>query len=95
MVNNKAAWLPEAHGQFEVRDGPEPLVGEYDVLIENKAVAINPGMVTAPWKWFKVGSLLRSVSGLEDSGLRCLCQEVPNRKSLKQGLKYDGVTNSP
>ncbi len=46
MVNNKAAWLPEAHGQLEVRDGPEPQVGEYDVLIENKAVAINPGMVT-------------------------------------------------
>ena len=58
MVNNKAAWLPEAHGRLEVRDGPEPQVGEYDVLIENKAVAINPGMVT-PLNWFKVGSLLR------------------------------------
>jgi NADPH:quinone reductase-like Zn-dependent oxidoreductase len=43
MVNNKAAWLPQPHGQLEVGDGPDPKVGDSDVLIENKAVAINPG----------------------------------------------------
>lgn len=42
--NNKAAWLPKAHGELEVRDGPEAEVGESDVLIENKAVAVNPGL---------------------------------------------------
>ncbi|KAF7504198.1 hypothetical protein GJ744_002617 [Endocarpon pusillum] len=42
MIHNRAAWLPEVRGQLEVRDGPEPEVGEFDVLIENKAVAINP-----------------------------------------------------
>jgi len=44
MVNNQAAWLPKPHGKLEVRDGPEAQVGENDVLIENKAVAVNPGM---------------------------------------------------
>jgi NADPH:quinone reductase-like Zn-dependent oxidoreductase len=43
MVTNKAAWLPRAHAQLEVGDGPEAQLGEKDVLIENKAVAINPG----------------------------------------------------
>jgi NADPH:quinone reductase-like Zn-dependent oxidoreductase len=44
MVSNKAAWIPKPRGQLEVGDGPEAKVGAYDVLIENKAVAINPGM---------------------------------------------------
>jgi hypothetical protein len=43
MVQNKAAWLDGARKPLEVRDGPEQKVGENDVLIENKAVAINPG----------------------------------------------------
>lgn len=55
MVNNKAAWLQKAHAQLEVRAGPEAQVGEYDVLIENKAVAINPGM-RLPGTDFCVGS---------------------------------------
>jgi len=44
MVSNKAAWISKPHEQLEVRDGPEAKVGAYDVLIENKALAINPGM---------------------------------------------------
>lgn len=47
MIYNRAAWIPQVHGQLEVRDGPEPQVGEFEVLIENKAVAINPGMMTS------------------------------------------------
>lgn len=47
MVHNKAAWIPQVRGQLEVGDGPEPQVGEFEVLIENKAVAINPGMMTS------------------------------------------------
>ena len=46
MIYNRAAWIPQVRGELEVRDGPEPQVGEFDVLIENKAVAINPGMMT-------------------------------------------------
>ena len=44
MVSNKAAWITKPHGKLEVGDGPEPQVGDHDVLIENKAVAINPCM---------------------------------------------------
>lgn len=43
MMNNKAAWLPAAHAQLEVREAPDAELGEHDVLIESKAVAINPG----------------------------------------------------
>ena len=43
MVSNQAAWIPEPHGQLVIRDAPDYDVGEKDVLIENKAVAINPG----------------------------------------------------
>lgn len=48
MVKHEAAWLPKPHGRLEVREGPDAQVGENDVLIENKAVAINPGNVTHP-----------------------------------------------
>ena len=45
-VNNKAAWLTKAQAELEVKEGPEPKLEKDDVLIENKAVAINPGKVT-------------------------------------------------
>lgn len=85
--NNKAAWLPEAHGQLEVRDGPESQVGEYDVLIENRAVAINPGKW---WVLLNEGSALEILtlgfSGLEDSGLQYLHQRVSGGE---QALIFD------
>jgi NADPH:quinone reductase-like Zn-dependent oxidoreductase len=43
MAKNKAAWILKPHAQLEVQAGPEAKVGEHDVRIENKAVAINPG----------------------------------------------------
>jgi NADPH:quinone reductase-like Zn-dependent oxidoreductase len=85
--NNKAAWLPEARGQLEIRDGPESQVGEYDVLIENKAVAINPGK---RWALLNEGSALEILtlgfSGLEGSGLRYRRQRISGGE---QALIFD------
>lgn len=39
---NKAAWLDEAKGSFQVRDAPMPTPGPNEVVIRNHAVAINP-----------------------------------------------------
>jgi hypothetical protein len=46
MVNSQAAWLNKSGAPLEVRDGVKDIdakVGDSDVLIENKAVAMNPG----------------------------------------------------
>jgi hypothetical protein len=88
--NNKAAWLPKPHGKLEVGDGPEAQVGEEDVLIENKAVAINPGMCM-PYKECGLEADVR-ISGLEDSRLQFFCQGVPRGKhSLKKWKPFTEV----
>jgi hypothetical protein len=90
MVNNKAAWLPRPHGKLEVGDGPEAQVGEEDVLIENKAVAVNPGKCMS----YKESGLEADVgiSGLEDSRLQCLRQGIScGKQSLKKSQPFTDV----
>ncbi|KAE8414147.1 chaperonin 10-like protein [Aspergillus pseudocaelatus] len=41
-ASNSAVWLLEAGGQFVVKEAPLPTPGPDEVLIKNKAVAVNP-----------------------------------------------------
>ena len=45
-ASNSAVWLLEAGGQFVVKEAPLPTPGPDEVLIKNKAVAINPSEST-------------------------------------------------
>lgn len=40
--NNSGVWLLESGGQFVVKEAPFPRPGDDEILIQNKAVAINP-----------------------------------------------------
>lgn len=44
--SNSAVWLLEAGGQFVVQEAPLPSPGPDEVLIKNKAVAVNPSAFT-------------------------------------------------
>ncbi|KAF5857875.1 hypothetical protein ETB97_005182 [Aspergillus alliaceus] len=41
-VSNSASWLLECGGQFTVKEAPLPSPGPGEVLIKNKAIAVNP-----------------------------------------------------
>lgn len=41
-MSNKAAWIPEAKGQLQVKEAPMPKAGKGEVVIKNHAVAVNP-----------------------------------------------------
>ena len=54
---NSAAWLPAKHGRLEVGSAPFPTAGADEIVVENRAVAVNPlewilqlvGGVIYPW----------------------------------------------
>jgi len=41
-VSNSGVWLLESGGQFVVKEAPFSKPGDDEVLIQNRAVAINP-----------------------------------------------------
>lgn len=41
-MSNSAAWLISRGSKLSVKPAPTPVVGEYDVIIRSRAVAINP-----------------------------------------------------
>ena len=66
MPMNTAAWLSARQGKFEVKPAPYTSPGEYEIVVENHAVAVNPldwiiqvaGNVA--YRWLKYPSVLGS-----------------------------------
>lgn len=74
-MSNKAAWIPEAKGQLQVKEAPMPKAGKGEVVIKNHAVAVNP--VDCEYLHFLVGmSLLIRAGKIQDYGI--FLQKYPN-----------------
>ncbi|KAI4605517.1 uncharacterized protein J4E88_007765 [Alternaria novae-zelandiae] len=66
-MSNKAAWIPEAKGQLQVKEAPMPKAGKGEVVIKNHAVAVNP----VDWKIQDYGIFLQkypNVCGTDVAG---------------------------
>lgn len=83
MPTNRAAWLtaPEAY-PLEVKDSPYPVCGPDDVIIENKAVAVNP----VDWKMQAYDFYITNYPAIEGCDMAGRIVEVgSNIKHLKVG----------
>ena len=89
MATNKAAYLDKQGARLEVRDAPMPKPGPDEVVIQNKAVAVNP----VDWKMQDWGLFVKSyptVLGTDVSG--DIAEVGDNVKNFKKGarvLAYD------
>ncbi|GAM87680.1 hypothetical protein ANO11243_057070 [Dothideomycetidae sp. 11243] len=87
MASNKAAWLTEAHGtSFKVDSAPLPNPGPDQVVVCNKAVAVNP----VDWKMRDYGILIQNYPAVLGSDLAGIVHEVGS--DVKNVRKGDRVT---
>lgn len=68
-VSNTGVWLLKAGGQFIVQEAPMYTPGPDEILVKNKAVAVNPSSFVLSFTIFILQIANICGSGLEDSAL--------------------------
>jgi len=90
-MSNQAAWLDGKDQKLRVAEAPMPKAGDDEVLIKNKAIAINP----VDWKVQDTGMFIQNwpiVLGCDSAGE---VQEVgSNVKNVKKGDRVIGHAHS-
>jgi NADPH:quinone reductase-like Zn-dependent oxidoreductase len=52
-ASNTGVWLLEAGGKFVVQEAPLYTPGPNEILVKNKAVAVNPSLLSSALYWME------------------------------------------
>jgi NADPH:quinone reductase-like Zn-dependent oxidoreductase len=86
-LNNQAAWLVKASSPLEVGDAPLPEAGPGEIVVRNKAIAINP----LDWHMQDAGVFIQqwpSIMGCDVAGE--VFQVGPDVAEFKKGDRVIG-----